>query len=74
MKVAAEPPGDDRPRGPFLAIVEGSAAMRTYDEQKARFDAIKRSLGRLTSCTAVLHVGDASSLVWFRNGREVPHP
>jgi len=74
MSTSTEHPGADRLRGPFLAIVEGTVAMRTYNEQKARFDAIKRSLGRLTSCAAVLRIGDASSLVWFRNGREVPHP
>ena len=58
----------------FLTLVDGMPVVRARLPEKALREAEKRSLGRINTCTAALRVGDAESLMWFRNGVEVDGP
>ncbi len=59
---------------PYLVVVGGTLALRTFDPEEARTQALQRSRGRVNTCTAYLRVGDAGSLRWCRGGVEVDGP
>jgi hypothetical protein len=61
-------------RYPYLVLADGEVIERTFDPMEAFKGARQLSVGRPAGHTAMLRVGDASTLRWFQGGAEVEAP